>query len=518
LTLGDASPDRDASRVATVLLLFVVLSIAIPLAIPCGSMASTADGVVEFMVFDSPECDHCRFLTAELLPRLEKRFGDKITYVYYDVNKFEEFRVMVNVEDSYGETDMEIPQVYIGDDALIGQDSIEMDLEGAIERYMNGGGVDMPYVPEDSSDTGRERSVTLPVYIAYFHESGCRECDAISIELDYMREYGEGITVRKYDISEGGGLEMNEAMCECYSVPEDERGVAPALFVGSEYLSGGDLNRESLRKAVQEKQKTGTARPWEEAEEYMGDVATGKIEERFESYGLFTVLGAGIIDGVNPCAFTVLGFLVAYLAFIGREGKDVLYVGGAFTFAVFLTYLLIGIGLFSFVRAVGVSGTAGKWITVAVASFSAAFGVVAIYDFLKSKATGKAESTVGLGPGVTRRIHRVVREHTNTGYLMLGAVLLGVVITILELGCTGQVYLPTITFVARAGGDRTRAVLYLVLYCLMFILPLAVVFLLSYFGTSQDKLVAFGKKHAMKLKLTGGLVLLGLSAILFITL
>ena len=514
--MGDASPDRDVSRAGVALLLLAVLSIAVPLAIPRGAVASTADGVVEFMVFDSPECDHCRFLTGELLPRLQEKFGDKISYVYHDVSEFEGFRVMVNVEESYGETDMEIPQVYVGTDALIGPDSIEEKLEGVIESYVAGGGVDMPRVPEDSSDTVREGSVTLPVYIAYFYESGCRGCDAISIELDYMGEYGEGITVRKYDISEDGGLEMNEAMCERYSV-ETGRGVAPAVFVGSEYLSGGDLNRESLKKAVQEKQKTGTARPWEEAEEYIGG-ATDKIESRFKKYGLFTVLGAGLLDGVNPCAFTVLVFLVSYLAFTGRRGREVLYVGGAFTFTVFLTYLLIGVGLLSFVRAIGVSGTAGTWIAVVVASITGVFGLVAIYDYFRSRKSGKAESTLGVGPGVTRRIHRAVREHTNTGFLVAGAVLLGVVITVLELGCTGQVYLPTITFVARAGGDRARAVLYLVLYCLMFILPLAVVFLLSYFGTSQEKLVAFGKKHAMNLKLTGGLVLLGLSALLFITL
>ena len=210
--------------------------------------------------------------------------------------------------------------------------------------------------------------------------------------------------------------------------------------------------------------------------------------------------------------------MVAYLAFTDRRGKEVLYVGGAFSLTVFLTYLLIGVGLLSFVRAVGVSGAAGKWITVAVASITAVFGLFALYDYLRARRSGKADSTLGLSSGVTRRIHKAIREHTNTGYLVLGAVVLGVMITVLELGCTGQVYLPTITFVARSGGDRTRAVLYLVLYCLMFVLPLMVVFLISYFGTSQEKLVAFGKKHSANLKLIGGLVLLGLSALLFITL
>ncbi|MCG2795685.1 MAG: hypothetical protein L6427_07485, partial [Actinomycetia bacterium] len=188
-----------------------------------------------------------------------------------------------------------------------------------------------------------------------------------------------------------------------------------------------------------------------------------------------------------------------------------------FSLTVFLTYLLIGVGLLSFIRAIGGTGTAGKWITVAVASLTAAFGLLALFDYLRSRRSGKTESTLGLSAGVTRRIHRAIREHTSTGYLVAGAVVLGVVITVLELGCTGQVYLPTITFVARAGGDRLRAVLYLALYCLMFILPLVVVFLLSYFGTGQKKLVAFGRKHAANLKLAGGLVLIGLSVLLFIT-
>lgn len=503
--------------VAVILFIAFISILVLALAFPSCSPASTGDGVVEFLVFDSPDCGECLFLTGELLPRLEEKYGTRISYTYYDVSEFEDFRLMINIEESYGKADMEIPQVYIGGEALIGPEMIETRLESVVDEYMAEGGVDLPRIPEDTTANEHPEAKTPLVNVAYFYESGCRGCDAISIELDYMREYGGQIAVEKYDISRDSGLEMNEAMCERYSVSEEKRGVAPAVFVGDEYLAGEELDRNSLKEAVEGKKITGTTRPWEEAEEYLGS-ATDKIELRFKKYGLFTVLGAGFLDGVNPCAFTVLVFLVAYLAFIGREGKEVLYVGGAFTITVFLTYLLIGIGLFGFVRAVGVSGTAGKWITIVVASITGTFGLVAVFDFLKAKATGKAESTLGLGPGVTRRIHRVVRQHTNTGYLVLGAVLMGVIITVLELGCTGQVYLPTITFVARAGGDRARAILYLVLYCFMFILPLVVVFLLSYFGTSQERLVAFGGKHAAKLKLIGGLVLLALSALLFITL
>ena len=515
---------KQLSRGAGVRVTPVFLLLALFLLVAAGVLvcappaaASTEDGVVEFIVFDAEDCYGCEFLNG-LLERLDNEYGPGIKYDYYLTSDFENFKKMVDIENAHGRTDMAHPQVYIGGQALIGESEISSQLGELVGMYARQGGVDMPRIPESDGQDGQSPTgEDNPVYIAYFYESACRECDAVALELDYIEEYSPLTSVREYNISTGGGLEMNEAMGEAMGVQEEKRGVAPAVFVGNHYLAGDSLNRKELNKAIEEsREEPEPVVPWERAQDKLDDAREG-IEERFNTIGVLTVLGAGLVDGVNPCAFTVLVFLVAYLAFTGREGKEVIYVGGAFTLTVFLTYLLIGVGLLSFVRAVGVSGTAGKWITVAVASLSAAFGVFAIYDYVKARSTGKAESTLGLTAGVTRRIHKAVREHTRTRSLVLGAIVLGIVITVMELGCTGQVYLPTITFVARSGDDRLRAILYLVMYCFMFIVPLVVVFLLVFFGTSQEKLVAFGKKHAMNLKLTGGLVLLGLSALLFIT-
>ena len=502
-------------------------------------LASTKDGVVELYVFNSADCEHCRFLESELLPMLQQRFGPKIDFSYYSMTEgpsgFRALQFMLNLEDSFGRNEMAFPQVYIGNHALIGPEEIRNNLPERVAEYAAKGGVDLPSLstggevvepppttpmlaPEKTNPSnGQPTTIEFPVYIAYFYESGCRRCDAISMELDFMQAYGSGITVRKYDISKESDLKMNEAMCTLYSVPEDRRGVAPAVFVGPDYLSGGELNRKSLTAAVKNRQKTGTLKPWEEAKDNLDIVAGKRIEDRFKRFGIFAVLGAGLVDGVNPCAFTVMVFLVAYLAFTDRRGKEMLYVGGAFSLTVFLTYLLIGVGLFSFVRAIGGTGTAGKWISIAVASFTAAFGLLALLDYARSRRSGKPDSTMGISPGVTRRIHKAIRKNIDTGYLVVGTVVLGVVITVLELGCTGQIYLPTITFVARSGDDRFRAILYLVLYCLMFVLPLVVVFLLSYFGTSQKKMVDFGRRNANVLKLAGGLMLIGLSVLLFAT-
>src|SRR3989338_2043724 len=71
------------------------------------------------------------------------------------------------------------------------------------------------------------------------------------------------------------------------------------------------------------------------------------------SITLPTVIVAGVIDGINPCAFTVLLlFITALLATLQAGEQNVnsvrarlLGMGGVYIAAVFLTYLALGVGL-----------------------------------------------------------------------------------------------------------------------------------------------------------------------------
>lgn len=83
---------------------------------------------------------------------------------------------------------------------------------------------------------------------------------------------------------------------------------------------------------------------------------------------------------------------------------------------------------------------------------------------------------------------------------------------------TGQVYLPTIIFVLGVPELQSRAALYLVLYNLLFVLPLVVVFVLAYLGTTSQQLGQFINRRAATIKLlTAGLFIL-LAGWLIITL
>ena len=109
-----------------------------------------------------------------------------------------------------------------------------------------------------------------------------------------------------------------------------------------------------------------------------------------------------------------------------------------------------------------------------------------------------------------QHIHKVIREQTRTSGVIIGAVVIGFAISVLELVCTGQVYLPTITFVMGIEGMRSNALSYLILYNLMFITPLLVVFGFVYWGTTSMQLGGVLQRHLMPVKLGTGVLLLGL--------
>src|SRR3989338_10854186 len=57
------------------------------------------------------------------------------------------------------------------------------------------------------------------------------------------------------------------------------------------------------------------------------------------------VVGASLIDSINPCAFSILILTIAFLFSIGKLRQKVLGIGLAYILGLFMVYLLIGLGL-----------------------------------------------------------------------------------------------------------------------------------------------------------------------------
>ncbi len=520
-------------------LLYLLLSLTI-LSLLCMPVATSANQpVARFFVFQAQDCLHCRAVEEDVLSPLKQEYGEQIEIRSFDLGALENYEVMIRLEREYGLSASAIPQIFIADRVLVGEDQIRDQLPGLIEACLTTGGCDFPSedlpveapVPPTGTATGPACAdptnpgeagvcevvggeLAAPVYVAYFFSAGCLECDRVAYDLSYLEQKYPNLEVRSFDINACAPL--NEAMSERSGVPSDERLLTPALFVGDEYLIGEEIGIERLEGVIQRHSQEGCIPPWEGLEEE-SSAAVNRIIQRFKSFSFLAVVGAGLLDGVNPCAFTTIIFFVSYLAVMRRSGREILFVGSAFTAAVFLTYLLVGVGVLGFVHSLGILRTLSRAVYFATGVLCLALAALSIYDLYRIKQGRIEDMALKLPQVLQRRVHKAIREGRNIRNYVWAAFVTGFFVSWLELACTGQVYLPTIIFVTGIPELRINAMRYLVLYNLMFIVPLVIIFLLVFYGTSSRQLTGFFQSNAALVKLLTAILFAALGGWLLIT-
>lgn len=246
------------------------------------------------------------------------------------------------------------------------------------------------------------------------------------------------------------------------------------------------------------------------------------ILDRFASFNILAVVGAGLIDGINPCAFTVLVFFISFLTFAGYNRQQIVILGSFFILAVAATYILIGLGLFEFFRRLEIFYFLSHLVYLLTAILALILGGFSLYDYWIFKKTNNPEAIrLKLPAFVKQQIHKVIKEKTDTRgrpdfktapkfKLAMVALSCGFIVSILESICTGQMYLPTIIYVLGFAKLKARAIGYLLLYNLMFILPLVGVFMLGLFGMTSEGFARLARKHMAKVKIVTSAVFFGL--------
>lgn len=337
--------------------------------------------------------------------------------------------------------------------------------------------------------------------LRYYYSPGCRGCEEfLDREIPRLeRSLGARIRVERFDILEPSSYER---MLSDIEAAGGALRAVPVLVAGSTILQGQQEIEEGTRAALEGMMAGGPARGARQA------AAGGAVA----GLSVLAVAAAGLLDGINPCAFTTLVFLVAALAVAGRGRREVLVIGGLFTLAVFLTYLAVGFGLLSALRAataVPVVSRVLRWVLVAVL---VAFAGLSIYDWTVIRRGEPTKILLQLPSAVKRQIHRSIHAQARAAAVAGGALLLGFLVSVFEFACTGQVYLPTLAYLARARGSAPAAGL-LVLYNACFIVPLLVVFAASALGVSSARIAALYQKRMAAVKLGLAAVFLGLAAV-----
>jgi len=187
-----------------------------------------------------------------------------------------------------------------------------------------------------------------------------------------------------------------------------------------------------------------------------------------------TVLVSGFVDGFNPCAFALLVLFATYtltlVHAVTADGtptnaarRSLLGAGSLYVGAVWVTYFVIGLGLFSFLSWLG-----RDHLVTRVASI-VALGM-ALWMLKDVFLPGVGPSMMAPS-GTHGRMHKAMQRGGLAGMLIAG-----VLVGICTVPCSGAIYLDVVAVLHASGGGLTGLAL-LALYNIAFIAPLLILLL-----------------------------------------
>ena len=491
------------------------------------------EGAVGAYYFYSNDCPHCLEVLQDLILPMLTEYGDRLDIRLLEIGKPEYYEAMLTIETFFDVAPSErgIPTMVVDHQILIGEQEIRDSFSAIVSEGIEGGGVPFPAIPgidpstlvsiepdliQPTDEACEEEDETCvvesPIYVAYFYQTGCKECSRVEADLNYLKTQYPQMQVVEFNIYDHADLAT--WLLEQIGYKGDFQ--TPALIIGEKILVGDEILPENIRPILDSYKTTGVEPRWLDFDPEEGRQT---IIDRFRNMGWLAVVFAGLIDGINPCAFATLIFFVSYLTLSGRQGKEVLWVGGGFTAGVFLAYLAVGLGLYQVLELVSETlDVIAKIVYAITGVFCLVLAVLSFRDYKKAKEGEIHDMLLTLPEPMRKRINETIRRGRKTRNYILGAFGAGILISFLELACTGQVYLPTIIFVSSIPELRLQAFLYLILYNLLFILPLVVIFVLVYYGTTSKDLTRWLHEKAAAVKFAMSIVFIALGSWLIVSL
>ena len=206
-------------------------------------------------------------------------------------------------------------------------------------------------------------------------------------------------------------------------------------------------------------------------------------------------------DSINPCAFAVMLLLLSTIFSKSKSKKKTIAAGLLFSLAIFLSYLLIGMGFYKVLGYAGVT-TAFKRVVGGVGLLIA---LANIKDYFWYGEGFLMEVPLAWRPKMMKIIQSAVSP--------IGAFVIGILVSLFLLPCSSGPYLVVLGLLKSENVSIAGlGIGYLVIYNLIFILPMLVITLLVGTGQSSvEKLAKMKNKNTKLMHLIMGVMMLLLS-------
>ena len=316
--------------------------------------------------------------------------------------------------------------------------------------------------------------------ISYFYSVSCSHCANVA-ESGILESVSkiEGVGVEKFEISSSVNRERYLSYLQEFKV---DGGGIPFLVIERDgkfsYLMGDAPIIEDLEDSILN---------FRAYDDFGIDLADNRLN-------LWVVVVAALVDSINPCAFGVLLFLMAVLLTMG-SAKRALRSGMVYTFVIFLVYLAAGFGIMkvasNFLDLNNIKMFVGIIVLLAA--------LVELKDFFWE---GKGVS-LAIPKGTKPWLERYARRGTFASLIVLGTL-----VALVELPCTGGIYLAILSLIVNSG---VKGIFYLILYNVIFVLPLILISYFVYRGARVELVNGWVQKNKRFMRLAAGIVMLGLA-------
>jgi len=215
------------------------------------------------------------------------------------------------------------------------------------------------------------------------------------------------------------------------------------------------------------------------------------------------IIGAALLDSINPCAISVLFLTIAFLFSLGKSRGEVLKIGGVYILGIFLIYITIGLGLTQAMMLFGVP----KFMSRVGAMLLIGWGGINLGGSVWKNFPIKLVIPAVAKGNIARLIHTASTA---------GALVLGLLVGATEFPCTGGPYL----FVLGLLHDKAtfwQGFGYLVLYNLIFVLPLVIILWLASDKLLHTRIEEWKKKYTRRAEIVSNMLLILLGGIILAT-
>jgi len=214
------------------------------------------------------------------------------------------------------------------------------------------------------------------------------------------------------------------------------------------------------------------------------------------------IVAAAFVDSINPCAFSVLFLTLAFLFSLGHNRSQIIKTGLVYVGGIFLTYILIGLGILKVLTIFNIPNSMAKLGAVAIIIFGL---INLINEFF---------------PTFPIKLKIPDASHSKIGELITKATvpasfLLGLLVGMFEFPCTGGPYLLVLGLL-HDDASFMKGFVYLILYNFIFVLPLLIALFITTDKPILEKMDKLRRMETKKSRVWLSLFVIALGFLVFL--